>query len=245
MKGNKRPGGFQTFLFFLGFIILFIFVFALGVIVGIGLDDRDLFQVKTVKANKKLPASSSASISKNKEKKPDKPKVKKALIKEEKVAEKKPDKHQVKEVKKVKAEEVKTPELKPEPIKKELVKVETEKIEVKDKPAVKTVELDSLNEKKYVAKIDYNKQDFPETDQDGLYTVQLGSFQSIDSAYALEKKLLAKGYPCFVIKSAIPNKGTWYRVRVGTFKTKDKASAYAEKLKKTEKFEYTQVTLNK
>lgn len=246
MKGNNQPGGLQTFMFFLGFIVLFFLVFALGVIVGKGLDTEGLFQIKKKETNKQLLASSSATITNNKEEtKPVKPELNKPIKKEVKVTGKKPVKGQVKEVKKVKSQEVKTAEKKPVPIKKKEVNVETTKKDVENNAAGETVELDSLNEKKYVAKLNYNKQDFPETDQDGNYTVQLGSFQSIDAAYALEKKLLSKGYPCFVIKSAIPNKGTWYRVRVGTFKTKDKAADYAQQLKNNEKLEYTQVTFNK
>lgn len=246
MRGNNQPGGLQTFMFFLGFIVLFFLVFALGVIVGNGLDSEDLFQIVKKEKNEQLLVSSSATVNNNKEEtKPVKPEIKKLIKKEDKVTVKKPGKAQENEVKKVKAQEVKVAEQKPVPVKKKEVKVETTKENVANNATGETVELDSLNEKKYVAKLNYNKQDFPETDQDGLYTVQLGSFQSIDSAYALEKKLLSKGYPCFVIKSAIPNKGTWYRVRVGTFKTKDKASDYAQQLKNNEKLEYTQVTFNK
>ena len=246
MKGNKQPGGMQSFMFFLSFVVLFCLVFALGVIVGKGLENDNLFEIVKKENIEQIIFSSSKNNSDKIEKKQtEKSELKKALKKEEKIPEKSTSKAQVKEVKKVKTQQVKTTEKKPVTIKKKEVKVETTTKEIPKIPAGKTVELDSLNEKEYVAKMDYNKQDFPNTDQEGLYTVQLGSFQNIDAAYALEKKLLAKGYPCFVIKSAIPNKGTWYRVRVGTFKTKDKAADYAKKLKNIEKLEYTQVTFNK
>ena len=223
MKENKRPGGLQTFMFFLGFIVLFFLVFALGVIVGKGLDTEDLFQIKKKEKNEQLLVSSPATIiNKNEEKKPDKVEAKEVIKQEVKVTEKKPV-----------------------PAKKKEVEVKTTKKDVEKKATEETVKTESVKEDKYVAKLDYNKPDFPDTDQDGKYTVQLGSFQSIDAAYTLEKKLQSKGYPCFVIKAAIPKKGTWYRVRVGTFKTKEKAVAYAEQLKNIEKLEYTQVTLNK
>ena len=162
------------------------------------------------------------------------------------------------EIKKEVKPAVKTVEKKPAPAKKKKeeikpVKKPAEKKSVEKKAAepavkkeVKKTELpQTAKQEKYVAKLDYSKPNFPATDQGGKYTVQLGSFQNIDAAYALEKKLLNKGYPCFVIKAAIPKKGTWYRVRVGTFNTKEKADAYAEQLKNIEKLEFTQVTFNK
>ena len=230
-------------MFFLGFIVLFFLVFALGVIVGKGLDTEDLFQIKKKEKNEQLLAGSPATIiNKNEEKKPDKVEVKEVIKQENKVAEKKPGKVKVKEIVE---QEVKVTEKKPAPAKKKEVEVKTTKKNVEKKATKETVKTESVKEGKYVAKLDYNKPDFPDTDQDGKYTVQLGSFQSIDAAYTLEKKLQSKGYPCFVIKAAIPKKGTWYRVRVGTFKSKEKAVAYAEQLKNIEKLEYTQVTLNK
>ena len=230
-------------MFFLGFIVLFFLVFALGVIVGKGLDTENLFQIKKKEKNEQLLASSPATIiNKNEEKKPDKVEVKEVVEQEIKVAEKKPGKVEVKEIVE---KEVKVTKKKPAPVKKKEVEVKTTKKDVEKKATKETVKAESVKEDKYVAKLDYSKPDFPDTDQDGKYTVQLGSFQSIDAAYTLEKKLQSKGYPCFVIKAAIPKKGTWYRVRVGTFKTKEKAVAYAVQLKNIEKLEYTQVTLNK
>ncbi len=77
--------------------------------------------------------------------------------------------------------------------------------------------------------------DLPKTDPGGVYTVQLGSFRDRDKAYKLEKLLLLRGYPVFVKKVEIPGKGSWYRVRVGTFKDRKKASLYADILKSKEK----------
>jgi len=171
-------------MFFLGFIVLFFLVFALGVIVGKGLDTEDLFQIKKKEKNEQLLVSSSATIiNKNEEKKPDKV-----------------------EVKEVVEQEVKVTEKKTAPVKKKEVEVKTTEKDVEKKATKETVKTESVKEDKYVAKLDYSKPDFPDTDQDGKYTVQLGSFQNIDAAYTLEKKLQSKGYPCFVIKAAIPKK---------------------------------------
>ena len=223
-------------MFFLGFIFLFCMVFALGVIVGKGLETEDLFHIgKKEKDDKLLAGSSLTIIDKTEEKKQPEPEIKKEVKPAVKTVEKKPAPA------KKKKEEIK-------PVKKPAEKKSVEKKAAE--PAVKkevkkTEQPQTAKQEKYVAKLDYSKPNFPATDQGGKYTVQLGSFQNIDAAYALEKKLLNKGYPCFVIKAAIPKKGTWYRVRVGTFNTKEKADAYAEQLKNIEKLEFTQVTFNK
>ena len=230
MKDRKQPGALQTFMFFLSFIILFFLVFALGVIVGNGLNTEDLFQIRKLKKRSdQLLASSSISIINNKDElKPKKVPVKKET-KPEIVHERK--KTPVKKVVKKDPPPEKT-------VEKKTVKPEKKKEIKTEKPH------ESVKEDIYVTKLDYNKPDFPNTDQGGKYTVQLGSFQNIDAAYNLEKKMQEKGYPSFVIKAAIPKKGTWYRVRVGTFQNKEKAVAYAEKLKNIEKLKHTQVTLN-
>ena len=68
MKGKKRPGNFQTLLFFVGFILLFFLVFALGVIVGKGLSDFESLLSK--KEMEQLLVFSGKSISKMKLKRP-------------------------------------------------------------------------------------------------------------------------------------------------------------------------------
>lgn len=229
MKDDKRPGKFQTFMFFMMFILLFFLVFALGVIVGKGLSSTDFLQIgKSEKKEKPIASSATTKVE----------------DKEVAVA--------VKVIEKPSAEQVKIPEPKTTATKKIEKKAENPaKLNEKKAPAPVANSNDSEKkgdapkEENYVTKLDYSKPDFPKTDQGGEYTVQIGSFQNTDAAYNLEKKLGSKGYPSFVIKAVIPNKGTWYRVRVGTFNSKDKAARYAEKLQKTEGLDYAQVTLNK
>ena len=210
--------------------MLFFLVFALGVIVGAGLKSTDLLKIGKSEKKEKLLASSAITIVDNKDKS------------EKNVVKKKPE-----------VKPVKTSEQKAAPPKKVEKRAKSPaKLIEKNKPAAAEKEKnnpgkkDSTDkEKNYVTKLDYNKPDFPKTDQGGKYTVQIGSFQNIDAAYNLEKKLGSKGYPSFVIKTAIPEKGNWYRVRVGTFNNKEKAAVYAKKLQKTENLDYTQVTINK
>ena len=65
----------------------------------------------------------------------------------------------------------------------------------------------------------------------GDYTVQVASFSEIDSARDLENSLKSKTYPAYIKVAQIPGKGTWYRVRVGEFNTKNDALSFAENLK--------------
>lgn len=76
--------------------------------------------------------------------------------------------------------------------------------------------------------------DFPETDPDGKYTVQIASFKKIDNAHRYVKQLKNKGYPAFITKALIKD-STWYRVRVGTFNDRKKACKYSKMIKNKEK----------
>jgi len=60
------------------------------------------------------------------------------------------------------------------------------------------------------------------------YTVQLASYQEKELADADVKKLKQRGYAAFIVSADVPGKGTWHRVRIGSFSNK----AAAEKLQK-------------
>lgn len=64
------------------------------------------------------------------------------------------------------------------------------------------------------------------------YTIQISSFQDEAQANQLKSELKRKGYDdAYVQKASVQGKGTWYRVRVGHFKTKDSANILAERLR--------------
>lgn len=65
----------------------------------------------------------------------------------------------------------------------------------------------------------------------GKYLVQLASYPEIDLARDLVTSLKAKGYPVFIQKVNIPQGGTWYRVRIGSFDTKEEAMLFGNSLK--------------
>ena len=74
------------------------------------------------------------------------------------------------------------------------------------------------------------------TASSGSYVLQIGSYKSQDEADTSWKSYQAKhpmlgGYESDVKKADLGDKGTWYRLRVGSFATKDAATALCDKLK--------------
>jgi len=62
------------------------------------------------------------------------------------------------------------------------------------------------------------------------FYVQMSSWKNIGKAEQEVKKLRAKGEKAFMVKAYIEEfKGTWYRVRVGDFKSREEAEAYSKK----------------
>jgi len=70
-----------------------------------------------------------------------------------------------------------------------------------------------------------NKEGPPEK-----YTVQFGSFQQKEKAYALSNKLKKQGYITHVTTTKIEGKGTFYRVRMGSFSTQEEAQEWVAQL---------------
>jgi DedD protein len=60
----------------------------------------------------------------------------------------------------------------------------------------------------------------------GAWTVQIGASPEKSEALRLENKARAAGLKPYVVEANLGAKGTWYRVRVGSFPDKDKASRY-------------------
>lgn len=57
----------------------------------------------------------------------------------------------------------------------------------------------------------------------GDYTVQVSAFQSVAEAKAFSASLERKGFQPFVVSADVRGKGTWYRVRLGSFENKELA----------------------
>jgi cell division protein FtsN len=63
------------------------------------------------------------------------------------------------------------------------------------------------------------------------FTVQVASYPNLNDAENMSSSLVKKGFPAFPIKVSI-NGQDWYRVSVGSFKTKKEAVEYQQSLKK-------------
>lgn len=86
------------------------------------------------------------------------------------------------------------------------------------------------------------KKDFPlsfearlipslSSEEDFFFTVQVGSFNNLENARELKKKLEKGRYSPYIVE-ARSSGSTFYRVRVGRFKTKTEARHLAKELKK-------------
>ena len=78
-----------------------------------------------------------------------------------------------------------------------------------------------------------SEKSFAPFDQDIVrkgYTIQLGSFQQKEKAYALQNRLKKQGYLVHVTPKTIENKGIWYRVRMGSFNSPEEAQEWVSKL---------------
>jgi cell division septation protein DedD len=65
-----------------------------------------------------------------------------------------------------------------------------------------------------------------------VFTIQTASGKEKKSAEKTVKTLIGKGYPAYVVVSEIPEKGTWYRVRIGEFRERKEAEKLLSRLGK-------------
>jgi len=70
------------------------------------------------------------------------------------------------------------------------------------------------------------------TSAGGAFTLQLGASPSRDDAERQASRLREKGYAPYIVPAEVPGKGTWYRVRMGSFPTKDAATRYLQDFKR-------------
>lgn len=98
----------------------------------------------------------------------------------------------------------------------------------KEQPAVKAVD-----ETKKEAKTDNSSKK--------LYTLQVGAMKDKGLADAMAAKLKKFGYSAYIYSSGSSGKGAWYKVRLGTFSSKEDAQREAAKIKKNEGLQATVV----
>jgi cell division septation protein DedD len=66
------------------------------------------------------------------------------------------------------------------------------------------------------------------------YSIQVGSYPNMEDANRKVDEWRSRGYPSFMMIADVPDRGRWYRVRVGGFSSKDDATVYLAKLKQSE-----------
>jgi DedD protein len=66
----------------------------------------------------------------------------------------------------------------------------------------------------------------------GAFTLQLSAFQSRQDADRFAARLRDKGYAPYILAAEVPGKGTWYRVRMGSFASKEAAGRYLTDFKR-------------
>lgn len=64
---------------------------------------------------------------------------------------------------------------------------------------------------------------------EGTFCVQVASLKDKKEAEAIKSKLLSKGQAAYIVESNVPDKGTWYRVRVGKHLKHQEAGELAAK----------------
>jgi cell division septation protein DedD len=65
-----------------------------------------------------------------------------------------------------------------------------------------------------------------------VYTVQAAAVKKMEDADRLVTKLKKKGYPAYRAIGKVPEKGIWFRVRVGQYQSRTEAKKTLQKLKK-------------
>jgi cell division septation protein DedD len=66
------------------------------------------------------------------------------------------------------------------------------------------------------------------------YTIQVGAYPERGLAEDDVRNMKKRGYVAFVVATDLPDKGTWYRVRIGSFSKRDSAEKLAAELKSKE-----------
>lgn len=67
---------------------------------------------------------------------------------------------------------------------------------------------------------------------EGDFTLQLSASQNPTEAEAFAQRLRSRGYAPYVVSGEVPGRGTFYRVRMGSFPTREAAARYLEDFKR-------------
>ena len=73
---------------------------------------------------------------------------------------------------------------------------------------------------------------FRKTKTNDPFTIQVAALKDALLADKMTAQLKKKGYPAYRVFVQIPDKGIWYRIRVGVFQNRDEAQSTLNRLKK-------------
>lgn len=139
-------------------------------------------------------------------------------------------------------EDVKTPALQQPKVVEREIKEPVEKTVAQKPAAGKTEPANTVTQESSPAGV--SKKTVPEQEQQKAaavaktntagptYTIQAASVKDIKDADRLVEKLKKAGYPAYREIGKIPEKGVWFRIRIGQYKSKAEAADVLDKLKK-------------
>lgn len=73
--------------------------------------------------------------------------------------------------------------------------------------------------------------------EDTRYSLQIGSYPNMDEASRVVERWKGKGYSAYMMIADIPDRGRWYRVRIGGFGTHEDAARYLKEFQVREDVE--------
>lgn len=235
---SKNPENKQIIYFFLGFLIFFAFSFSLGVIVGKQVGKSRNSSLDDVSKNLDIESSPGGGIAEDGQEN--------FFVEQTDTingngigSENRqfPNENEKASGVGSKTDEITTDESTPQ-------STHSSSTEIDDKDVIaEAVDKDSTSSDAqdqmvgHTAEIDNRRKELkslPPIDPEGEYTVQVGSFLEEKAAVQFLNSLKHKRYPAFVKRVVIPGYGASYRVRIGTFGSRDKAYLYGENLKRLE-----------
>jgi len=75
----------------------------------------------------------------------------------------------------------------------------------------------------------------PNPGESSVFTLQVASFETREEAQDFTTDLRAHGHPVFLVRTSTPERGTWFRVRVGPFHSRREATQYQSRFERLER----------
>jgi cell division septation protein DedD len=68
-----------------------------------------------------------------------------------------------------------------------------------------------------------------------VFTLQVASFPTREEARDFARDLRSRGHSVFLVRTSTPERGTWFRVRVGPFNSRREAVRYQRRFESRER----------